>query len=67
MVYLIGMSWQPSQRSSMYMHRATNVDTVCYKMPMEKGIEISSCIDVLSPGYTMAMKPIELVFPWLGL
>ena len=30
------MSWQPSQRSSMYMHRAINIDTVCYKMPMER-------------------------------
>ena len=28
------MSWQPSQRSSMYTDRAINIDTVCYKMLM---------------------------------
>lgn len=59
------MSWQPSQRSSMYMDRVINVDTVCYKMLM--GRESGSVrANVFRVVVYYAMKLVEhvLVLPF---
>ena len=62
------MSCQPSQRLSMYMDRAINVDTVCYKMLMgrESGSVRAYVFNVFRVVVYYAMKLAEhvLVLPF---